>query len=168
MSRYNRITRECSLSQLHPALSQAIREYFQTHQFGDADTETCSCCETISEKRNTGRLASILDGDRDTIYHLAILMTQDMLIWARSGDRSGTVVTWAKFKAIRVRVFVSGRSKNIKLEISGFMADSKEYVRGSLELGSEMAAQRFCEKVEKTVLRENPPAERKFPRWMGG
>ncbi len=53
MSGYTRTTRDCPVSQLHPGLSQAIREYFQTHLLGDAETETRLCCETISEKRRT-------------------------------------------------------------------------------------------------------------------
>ena len=35
----------------------------------------------------------------------------------------------------------------MELEISGFMADTKEYVRGNLELGPDPAAQKFCEAV---------------------
>jgi hypothetical protein len=168
MSGYIRTTRECSVSQLHPKLSQAIREYFQSHQLGDLDTGTLVCCETISEKKNPGKLASFLDGNPDTIIHLGLLLTADWLIWARSGDRSGTTVTGAKLRVIKVKVFVSKRMKAMELEISGFINDSKEYVRGNLELGPELAAQKFCEEVSQAVLKVNPPAKSKFPKWMGG
>ena len=53
MSSYTRTTRECPVSQLHPSLLQAVREFFQTHQLGDAETVTRMCCETITEKRTT-------------------------------------------------------------------------------------------------------------------
>ena len=58
MSSAIRTTRECTLSQLHPRLSQVIREYFLNHQLGDPDTGTRLCCETIAEKRDTGKLVS--------------------------------------------------------------------------------------------------------------
>jgi hypothetical protein len=165
---YNRTTRECSANQIHPSLYPAIREYFQTHQLGDLDMETLLCCETISEKRNPGKLASFLEGNPDSITHLAILLTAEWLIWARNGDRSGTIVTGAKLKVIQVNALVARRTKGMELEVSGFIAGSKEYVRGNLEMGPDVAAQKFCEVVGQAVLKANPPAKRKFPRWMGG
>jgi hypothetical protein len=56
----------------------------------------------------------------------------------------------------------------MELEVSGFMADTKEYVRGNLEMGSDLAAQEFCDAVVPAVLKVSPPAKSKFPRWMGG
>lgn len=159
---YTSTTRECSASRIHPSLYQAVWEFFQTHQVGDLDAETLLCCETTSEKQNPGHLASILDGNPDLTVHLAVILTAEWLIWARSGDRSGTLVTGTKLKLIQVKAFVAKRTKDMQLEVSGFMVDSKEYVRGNLEMGPETAAQKFCEAVEKTVLKANPPAKRKF------
>jgi hypothetical protein len=162
MSGYIRTTRECSVSQLHPSLLQAIHEYFQTHQLGDPDTGIQMCCETISEKRNPGKLGALLEGNPDTIGLLATLLMADWLIWARNGDRSGTVVSGARLKVIRVKAFVSRRSKDFQLEVSGFINDSKEYVRGNLGMGPDLAAQRFCEQVGQAVSKVNPPPNRKF------
>ena len=159
---YTSTTRECSASRIHPSLYQAVREYFQTHQVGDLDAETLLCCETTSEKQNPGKLASFLDGNPDLTIHLAIILTAEWLIWARSGDRSGALVTGTKLKLIRVKAFVAKRTKNMQLDVSGFMVDSKEYVRGNLEMGPEVAAQKFCEAVVKAVLNANPPEKRKF------
>jgi hypothetical protein len=168
MIRYIRTTRECPASQTHPGLYQAIREYFQKHELGDPDTEALMCCETVSQAQDPGRLVSFLDGNPDSVTHLAILLTADWLIWARTGDRSGTSVTGAKLKVIRVKPFVTRRTKDMQLDISGFIYDSKEYVRGSLVIGPDEAAQKLCEMVEEAVLKANPPSKRKFPRWMGG
>jgi hypothetical protein len=168
MSGYNRTTRECSVSQIHPSLYQAIREYFQAHQLEDQDTGTILCCETISERRNTGKLASVLDGNPDTTIHLAILLTAEWLIWARNGNQTGTVITGTKLQVIQVKAFVTRRTKDMELEVSGFIADTKEYVRGNLEMGPDVAAQKFCEVAAQAVLKANPPAKRKYPRWMGG
>ena len=167
MSRYNRTTRECPVSQLHPELYQAVQEFFRTHQMGDMTTETRRCCETISVKKDTNRLVSFLEGKIDQTSRLAMLMTSEWLIWVGSGDRSGIHTTGAKLKAIRVKLFIAKRTNNMQLDISGFIADTKEYVRGTLELGSEPAAQSFCEDVERTVLKENPPEKRSLSGWFG-
>lgn len=159
---YIRTTRTCPVSQIHPGLAQAIREFFQAHQLGDPDTESIQCCETISTRSNPGRLVALLDGNPDSNIHLAILLTVEWLIWARNGDQTGTVVTGAKLQVIKVKAFVRRRSKDMELEISGFMADTKEYVRGSLELGPDPAAQKFCEAVISAVQKAKPPTKTRF------
>lgn len=168
MSRYIRTTRECSVSQLHPSLVQAVREYFQKYQLGDVDTGVLKCCETISEERNAGRLSTFLDGNPDKVIRLALLHTADWLIWAASGDQSGIKVNGARLFGLKVKVFVARRSEYMQLEISGIIGNTKEYVRGTLEMGPELAAQKFCEEVEKAVLKVNPPVKRKFLGLMGG
>ena len=162
---YTSSTRECSASQIHPSLYRATKEFFQSHQLGDMNSETLKCCETTSEKQTSSKLASFLDGNPDSIIHLAILLTAEWLIWARSGDRSDAIVTGTQLKLIRVKAFVTKRTKDMQLEVSGFMIDSKDYVRGNLEMGPDLAAQKFCEAVQKAVLQANPPAKRKVFGW---
>lgn len=168
MSGFTRTTRTCPPSQIHPGLSQAVREYFQAHQLGDPDTETLHCCETMSRRATPSKLVSILAGNPDTDIHLALLLTTDWLIWARHGDRTGTVVTGARLQVIKVKAFVRRRSNDMELEISGFMADTKQYVRGSLELGPDPAAQKFCEVVVAAVLKATPPTKNRFLGMLGG
>jgi hypothetical protein len=172
MSGYIRTTRICPVNQIHPGLHQAIREYFQKHQLGDPDAGALLCCETISQKQESGQLgaflAPLLDEDRDDTSHLAILLTADWLIWARRGDRSDTTVTGARLKLIKIKAFVSRRTKDMELEFTGFINDTKESVRGNLQLGPDLAAQKFCEEVGQAVLKEKPPAKRTLPKWLGG
>ncbi len=172
MSGYVRTTRECSVSQVQPGLYQAIREYFHKHQLEDPDTGTLLCCETISEKQDSGRLATFLDpflsSERDTTIHLAMLLTADWLVWARCGDRSDTIVTGARLKLIQVKAFVSRRTKDMELEVTGFINDTKDSVRGNLQMGPDPAAQKFCEEVEQAVKKVNPPIKRTFFGLSGG
>ncbi len=83
------------MSQLHPELRYAIRNYFQQHTLGDSIAETLRCCETISEKKSVSRLVSWLNVNSDTTIHTGILLTSQSLIWVRRGDRSGTLLTAA-------------------------------------------------------------------------
>jgi hypothetical protein len=168
MSSYHRATRECTLRQLRPELFQAIREYFQEHRLGDLETEPLACCETTSEKKAIGRLASLLGEDPNTIVYTGVLLTSQWLIWARSGDQSGTVVTGANLKEIRVKPFASGFSKDTGLEVVGYIGDSKGRVRGYLGMGPELAAQKFCEQVQQAIVKINPPVRRGLPRWLRG
>ena len=50
----------------------------------------------------------------------------------------------------------------MELEITGFIAGSKEYVRGNLEMGPEPAAQKFCDAVLQAVNEAKPPVKKKF------
>jgi hypothetical protein len=162
MPGYTRTTRICTVSQIHSSLAQAIREYYQAHQVGDPDTETILCCETISRRDPPGKLVALLDGNPDTTIHLAILLSAEWLIWARNGDQTGIVVTGAKLQVIKAKAFVRKNTKDMELEITGFMADTKDYVRGNLELGPDPAAQKFCEAVVPAVSNARPPAKKKF------
>ena len=146
MPGYTRTTRICTVSQIHSSLAQAIREYYQAHQVGDPP----------------GKLVALLDGNPDTTIHLAILLSAEWLIWARNGDQTGIVVTGAKLQVIKAKAFVRKNTKDMELEITGFMADTKDYVRGNLELGPDPAAQKFCEAVVPAVSNARPPAKKKF------
>ena len=168
MSDYNRTTRECSVSQLHPELRQAIRRYFEEHELGDLEAETLMCCETLSEKKNISRLVSLLKGAEDTTIHTGMLLTSQWLIWVRRGDQSGTLLTAANLKEIQARAFTSILVKDTGLEIFGYIGDSKGKMRGYIGTGSELAAQKFCEEVQKAIANVTPPTQKGWPKWMGG
>ena len=162
MFAYARTTRICPVSQIHPDLARVIREFFQTHQLGDAESETVQCCETISTRPIPNKLVAVLDGNPDNTIQLAIVLGPDWLVWARNGEHSGTVVTGAKLQVLKAKVYIRRYSKNMELEITGFMAGTKEYRRGTLELGPEEAAQKFCEAVATAILKAKPPSKSRF------
>jgi hypothetical protein len=169
MSDYNRTTRECSVSQLHPEIRQAIQSYFKEHELGNPQAETLLCCETISEKKTFGGLVSMLKSTEDTTIHTGMLLTSQWLIWVRKGDRSGTVVNAADLKEIQVREYASIFAPDTGMEILGFIGESKQQARGHVGMGTEAAAQKFLEEVQKAITAANPPPPpKKFPRWLGG
>lgn len=169
MSDYDRTTRECTVSQLRPELLQAIRKFFQEHRLGDMETETLMCCETISKKKSAGRLDSLLNDELDTTIHTGMLLTPEWLIWVRSGDQSGTLLTAANLKEIQVKPYSSILAKDTGLEIFGHIGDSKGRVKGYVGMGLELAAQKFCEQVQQAITKANPPPPRRgIPKWLGG
>jgi len=169
MSDYNRTTRECSVNQLHPELRQAILRYFEEHELGDMEIETLLCCETISEKKNFGRLVSLLKDELDTTIHTGMVLTPQQLIWVRKGEQSDTVLSAANLKDIQVRAYTSILTRDTGMEILGYIGDSKGKVRGYVGMGEEVAAQNFCEEVTQAISSmQPPPPEKKLPKWLGG
>jgi hypothetical protein len=170
MSNYNRTTRECSVSQLHPELRQAVQSYFQEHNLGDPETESLMCCETISEKKNVSKLVSWLGGGSDATIHTGILFTSEWLIWARRGDQSGTVLNAASLKEIQVRAYESVITKETGLEIYGKIGASKGIVRGFVGVGEDLVAQKFIETVVNKINELNPPTKKEkkgfLARWL--
>lgn len=156
------------MSQLHPELLQAIQSYFQEHKLGDLEAETLMCCETISEKKNLGRLVSMLEGAGDTTIHTGMLLTSQWLIWVRKGAQSGILLSAANLKEIQVRPYTAILRKDTGLEIFGYIEGSKGRVRGYIGMGAEVAAQKFCEEVRKTISTANPPVKNGLFKWLGG
>jgi hypothetical protein len=169
MSNYNRTTRECSVNQLHPELRQAIQNYFRERELGNLEAETLMCCETISEKKISSRLVSLINNVLDTTIHTGMLLTSKWLIWVRRGDQSGIVLNAADLKEIQVREYASIFAPDTGLEILGYIGEPKQKARGYVGMGTEAAAQKFLEEVQKAITAANPPLPpKKLPKWLGG
>lgn len=168
MSEYARTTRECSVDQLHPELLLAIQIYFKEHGLGDLQIEALRCCETISRKKNTGTVASMLGGNPDTTIYLGMLLTSQWLIWVHSGDKSGTRLNAANLNNIRTEFYTSLFAKDVNLLIDGFIGDANSRIRGRIAMGAGPAAQKFCEEVIQAVSKVNPPAPKKWLGWPMG
>ena len=168
MSNYQRSTRLCSPSQLQPALLRALQAYFQAHELGDLETECLKCCETVSEKKSTSWLSSWLEANAENTIHSAIMLTARHLIWARSADQKEAFAVGADLAFINAGPHVALFTKDIGLQVAGFVGGSNRNIRGVIALGSEPAAIEFCEEVKEAIKRINPEKARKWPKWMGG
>lgn len=169
MSDYTRTTRECPVTRLRSELLQAARDYFQAHELGDLEAETLMCCETVSRKKATGRLAAWLKGEMDTIIYTGTLLTSQWLIWVRSGDRSGNLLTAANLKDIQVEVFTSRLTRDSGLQVRGYLEDSKSRIQGYIGMGPEPATSKFCEQVQQAIAKVNPPpSPNRLPAWLSG
>jgi hypothetical protein len=168
MSEYVRTTRDCPVSQLHPELLQAIRNYFQEHELGDLESETLRCCQTISEKKNVGKLASWLSGKPDTTIYTGMIFTSQWLIWVHHGDKSGTLLNAANLNRIRAKYYPPLFTIDGGLEIVGYIGDADTRIRGYIEMGADLAAQKFCEEVRQASIRANPPSRKNLFNWPAG
>jgi hypothetical protein len=166
MAAFLRTTRECTLDDLDPGLSGALKDYFRENRLGDPSSETVACCETATEKKPLGRVAAWLEGNSDTFDRLGIILTQQWLLWARAGDRSGTITAGANLKEIKVRVYASRFPKETGLEINGYVGPHRQKVKGKLAMGEGPATRNFCARVEQAWEKANPRPKKKNIPWL--
>jgi|WetSurMetagenome_2_1015567.scaffolds.fasta_scaffold1077480_1 hypothetical protein len=167
MSDYLRTTRECSVSELHPELIQAIQNYFQEHALGNIQSDILLCCETVSRKKNTSSMALWLDGRPDTTTYTGMVLTSKWLIWAHQGDHSETQVHAASLNEIQTEFYTPFLSKDAGLRIVGFVGDKNIRMRGYIGMENNQSAQKFCEEVQQAILKANPPVKNDLFKWLG-
>jgi hypothetical protein len=167
MSDYRRVTRLCQPDQLQPELRRALRDYAGQLKLADFDTDIVMGCETRSERIETGRLASLLEGDPDQVHYTAVLLTSQSLIWARSGDKSETVVASTQLKGLGVAVRIEPKRNKIVLELNGFFGNARQHLNGALVFSAEPAAEKFCGEVMSAVQYLNPRPKPKRRRIFG-
>jgi hypothetical protein len=167
MTEYRRNTRACTLDHLRPELARAVRDHLPTVGLAEAAHDTWVVCETTSDKINTSRLDALFDGDPDTVSYLALILTPDRLIWARSGDHSTTVAASALLKDLRVRVFRPRGTQDFGLQLNVRTGGLRASVSGQLLMGPEPAAEKFCEELGQAMhgLLKLQPKRR--PPWPG-
>jgi hypothetical protein len=167
MANYNRYTRECSFEQLRPELMQAMRDYIEGQKLVGMETSILMCCETTSKKKapngSKGVLAFLEGDDPDTTVYTGMFVTPEWLVWARAGDKSGTLVTSAHLRNVKVKPYSSRLNDDTGLEVSGFIGDSPGRVKGYIGMGPEEAARKFCEEAVQAadkVRKEARPKRR--------
>jgi hypothetical protein len=152
MSDYLRTTRVCAPAQLKPQLLQAIRDYATQHGLGNVEAESTLCAETHSDKKKKGLFGSLGSGDPDAFHDTALLLTPAWLVWARSGAKSGTVVSAARLRDARVSAFESKLIPDTGLEVQTPVVGQAEPVVAFIPLGPESAAT-ITEKVRAAVAK---------------
>ncbi len=130
---------------------QAMRDYFENQKLVGIETAILMCCETTSEKKapngSRGVLAFLEGEDPDTTVYTGMFVTPEWLVWARVGNKSGTLVTSADLRNVKVKPFSSRFTEDTGLEVSGFIGDSPGRVKGYIGMGPEEAARKFCDEA---------------------
>jgi len=156
------------VNQLQPELLQAIQKYFQAQKLGHLESEIRICCETISKKRYVSKTFAWLSGKPDTIIYTGMLLTSHWLIWVHHGNVSGTRLNAAKLSDIRAEFYTPLFTKDAGLLIVGYIDEAQARVRGYIGMGTDLAAQKFCEQVKQAINEINPPTKKDLFRWRAG
>ena len=166
MGATERTTRICPVKQLKPALLRALQEYVRERKLGNQSLKAVLCCETVTERKGRSRLAAWLSDSPDSVDHLTVLLTDERLLWARYGERSGTVAMDAHLKELNARPYTSRFSKEAGLEICGLIGEKKKRTGGRLALGPQEDARRFVAEVVRAVEAANPPPKKRDIPWL--
>ena len=163
MGKMIRTTRECSARQLSPELFTVLKDYFQLHELGDAETDCIACTETISERA----AGSSLEESPQERVKTAVALTTDHLVWVKAENGKIPFAVGANLIKIIVRPHMGLFSLDQGLDINGFIGDSKRTMHGVIAMGPEKAAQQFCKKVQEATNKLIQPRESKWPAWLG-
>ena len=96
--------------------------------------------ETHSEKKKKGFFGTLGSGDPDAFHDTALLVTPAWLVWARSGPKSGVVVSAARLREATVTAFESQLIPDTGLEVQSPQPGQPEPVVAYIPLGPESAA----------------------------
>jgi hypothetical protein len=145
-----------------------MRDYIENQKLVGIENEILMCCETTSEQKTHNKSSGLLtwlgEDDPDTIVYTGMFVTSQWLVWARIGDKSGTLVTSAHLRNVKVKPFSSKLTEDTGLEVSGFIGDAPGRVKGYIGMGPEDAAQRFCAEVVQAAdkLRKEARSKRRI------
>lgn len=141
MPEYRRQTHTYTLDQLRPELAQAIREHLEAKQISE---DIIACCETMSDKVGSAWYDFLLGDEAEPLTYLALVLTPQRLIWARSNERITPIVASAPFRDLFIKVVRPRGTQDFALQLSVRMERSHFTVNGRLILGPEPAAEKFC------------------------
>jgi len=158
MDEYDRTTRECAnLNYMRPELADAIRRHLVENELTALEVEAILCCETTSTKRKVTLVDRLLFGNPDKIHHEGILLTPAWLIWARSGEKYGTSVSFARLSEIELlNTSEELRKMNAKIVpegiwVFGLISRLPKRATIFIGLGQEPAAQKLREVLKEAI-----------------
>jgi hypothetical protein len=167
MPDYRRTTRLCPFDQLQPELVTIIRAHLQAQNLGNPIDETLMCCETTIDKIGAAWYDGLIGDTSDTISYLALILTPQRLIWARSGDRTTATAASAPLSDLFVKVIRPRNTRDFGLQLNVRMAGTRGRVTGQLLMGSEPAAKTFCEEIGRVMQIPTKPRKGLWPQWLG-
>ena len=143
MPEFRRQTRAYTLEQLRPELAQIIRDYLAAQSLTSLTNDISACCETVSDKVGASWYDALFGDTSDFTTYLALVLTPQRLIWARSGERTAPTVASAPLNDLIVKVFRPGNTQDFGLKMTVRVAGTRSVVNGELLLGPEPAAEKF-------------------------
>ena len=155
MGDYRRSTRACAFERLQPESVKAVRQHIEDQELGDIESTILYCCETTSELKKLGFVASLtgkLTGrfPHGQVHYTGVFVTPDWLFHVLTSAKSGSTVWSAKLKDIEVREHeFQHMIEDTGFSVFGFIGRSQKRVLAFIGLGEEPAAKEL-----ESVLRE--------------
>lgn len=152
MGDYIRTTRQCTMADMLPALTAAIRTHIEKHGLGNVEAGVLMCCETVSSKQKKGfwggKAEKILTG---------VLLASQYVIVATGKENEAIGVISARLRDIRVQDYEQSELNKLipdtGLILSGLRTDSVDLGSSFIGLGPEPAAQAFRVSIKDALTR---------------
>lgn len=160
---YRRMTHTYTLDQIRPELAQAIHDHLESKQLAEQLADILACCETITDKVGPAWYDFIVGDTGDQLTYLALVLTSQRLIWARSSEHLTPIVASAPFSDLFVKVYRPRGTEDFGLQLTLRMVGSRFTVSGQLLMGPEPAAEKFCVALGEAM--HVPIMEQPKPWW---
>ena len=169
MAEHRRTTRTCTLDELRPELTEAIRAHAQRQHWTHFEADILACCETTTERLSINVFDAWLNGSAPPLTYLALIATPQRLIWAASTGSTTASAASAQYTEMRLKIFTPKFSEGIAVDIYAHMDGTGQKVGGRLKLDSGAEARQFCEAVHSATDLLIKAEEDKKPRrkWFG-
>lgn len=150
MGDWNRTSKECTLQSLKPENLAAIQKHIETYNLGSILDDYLGCIETTSGKKKKG----LFGGGGDSRVVVSAVVTPRWLVWAVSGDKTGTGSLSTQLRDAVVTDYASSSFYNmvpdngvqVTATFTGTFAGSPtEKGTMFLPMGEEAISQRFKE-----------------------
>ncbi len=149
MDSTTRITRECSINELNPALRDAMRAHIVQYQLGPIEDDILMCCETTSIRQKTG----LFGGTEDSIS--AVFVTPKWLVWADSVKRNAATIGAGQLKQISIRDYKTTAMyaviPDMGINVTGRFTDVNKTGAVFIGLGLQADGQKFQQILEDAI-----------------
>jgi hypothetical protein len=143
MSETKRLTRICSIDELNPVLSSAIRAHIKQYQLGDVESSILMCCETTSVQQKKG----FFGGSENAVS--AAIVTPQWLIWAESVSNKTAEVNSALLSHIDIHDYARSAMGTISpdtgMNITGRYTNAVKTGAAFIGIGTDQNGIKFRE-----------------------
>ena len=149
MSENKRITRICTIDELNPILSSAIREHIKQYQLGDIESKILMCCETTSVQQKKGFF-----GGSENAMSTAIV-TPQWLIWAESINNKIAQVNSARLSHIDIHDYAGSAMGTISpdtgMNVTGRYTNAVKTGQAFIGIGKDENGIKFREILQEAM-----------------
>jgi hypothetical protein len=149
MTKNNRVTQECALTDLDKVLRDAITAHLAEYQIGDIESTIQMCCQTVSMQKKK----SVFGGSEKAVQ--AVVLTGDMLIWAEKISGKPVSAGSAQLKQIDMRDYEKTAMFAViadsGVDITGRYTNSKQTGQLFIALDDGPAGKKFRELLREAI-----------------
>jgi hypothetical protein len=148
MSETKRITRLCTIDELKPVLSSAIRAHIKQYQLGEIESSILICCETTSVQQKKG----FFGGSENAMS--AAIITPQWLVWVECINNKIAEVNSALLSHIDVHDYAGSAMGTIVpdtgMNITGRYTNAVKTGQAFIGIGTDQNGNKFREVLRET------------------